>query len=176
LPRCFWRFDRSRKFFRQLISPNCARVGTDHLYWKSGRVGLSKNLDFESRVGSGLVGDLVGRWVGIFKDIFSRKKSFKCILSLVKMIFRKKALRSLALIQISNVFGYNMAFFHCKNRKIFLTFIKCVGKTDQKIRPPTDHRPDLSSEPKSGRVGDVTDPTDTDRSVHLVGSGADPRT
>ena len=29
-----------------------ARVGTDHLYWKSGRVGLSENLDFESRVGS----------------------------------------------------------------------------------------------------------------------------
>ena len=28
------------------------RVGTDHLYWKSGRVGLSKNLDFECRVGS----------------------------------------------------------------------------------------------------------------------------
>ena len=64
-----------------------ARVGTDHPYWKSGRVGLSKNLDFESRVGSGWVGDLVGRWVGIFKGIFSRKKSLKCILSLVKNDF-----------------------------------------------------------------------------------------
>ena len=43
-----------------------ARVGTDYLYWKSGRVGLSENLDFECRVGSGRVGDLVGRVVGIF--------------------------------------------------------------------------------------------------------------
>ena len=25
----------------------CSRAGTDHLYWKSGRVGLSENLDLE---------------------------------------------------------------------------------------------------------------------------------
>ena len=34
------------------ILTNRPRVGTDHLYWKSGRVGLSENLDFECRVGS----------------------------------------------------------------------------------------------------------------------------
>ena len=50
-----------------------ARVGTDHLYWKSGRVGLSENLDFECRVGSGRVGDLVGRLVGIFKVNLAKK-------------------------------------------------------------------------------------------------------
>ena len=29
----------------------CVRVGTDHLYWKSGRVRLSENLDFVCRSG-----------------------------------------------------------------------------------------------------------------------------
>ena len=53
-----------------------------------------------------------------------------------------------------------------------LIFTECVGKTDQnpttdrpKTRPPTQHRPTKqfrSSDLKSGRVGDVTDPTYTD--------------
>ena len=59
-----------KKYFATLKKVSASycksRVGTDHLYWKSGRVGLSENLDFESRVGSGRVGDLVGRWVGNF--------------------------------------------------------------------------------------------------------------
>ena len=37
------------------------RVGTDHLYWMSGRVGLSENFD------------LVGRWSGFFGVNLSEK-------------------------------------------------------------------------------------------------------
>ena len=87
-----------------------ARVGTDHLYWKSGRVGLSENLDFESRVGSGRVGDLVGRWVGNFWSKISRKKSWKWLLSLAIMIFRQIAFCSLASVRIMNVPVDDMSF------------------------------------------------------------------
>ena len=65
------RADAHHFIFNCLIA--CTRVGTDHLYWKSGRVGLSENLDFECRVGLGRVGDLVGRLVGIFGVNFAKK-------------------------------------------------------------------------------------------------------
>ena len=75
------------KFCRSCFCAFNARVGTDHLYWKSGRVGLSENLDFECRVGSGRVGDLVGRVVGIFWIDFPKKNNHNDAYQYEKYIF-----------------------------------------------------------------------------------------
>ena len=91
---------------------------TDHLYWKSGRVGLFEkieNLDFESRVGSVIwsVGGSV-----FFEVNFFKKECLKWHLLLAKMIFRQKALRSLAPVRILNVPVDQMSFFfYFKNLK-----------------------------------------------------------
>ena len=49
------------------------RVGTDHLYWMSGRVGLSENFDLVGRVGRVGSGHLVGRLSGFFGVNFAEK-------------------------------------------------------------------------------------------------------
>ena len=76
------RIFRSKRNFQSKSSAepplSTARVGTDHLYWKSGRVGLSENFDLVGRVGSGWVGDLVRRWSEFFGVNFAGNNNKNC--------------------------------------------------------------------------------------------------